>query len=278
MGAAALAVAVAGIVVVSSSSGEAPGAAGKTLETPPSAGGPAPEAVAALPQAGAPQVAPSGPAGPDGRRSPMVTAGLDGAGASGGGPGGAAREPAAGGPAKGSGAGEAPEKESAGTGEASAGKPGARGPREGGSAEPPGGTEPVKKAESVKKAEPVKKAESAGKGADGGTAEAAGRSKHTDAGAVAYFQRSRAAGRVKDIRLVGGYLRIYTDLPESADNSKQAIDLCETGLDYLAEEVGEDDPVVFVQAEFGENGNPVLANVLGPDDSTCRVTYPRPRR
>ncbi|GIH76659.1 hypothetical protein [Planobispora longispora] len=106
-------------------------------------------------------------------------------------------------------------------------------------------------------------------------ARAEGPSRHTDAEAVSFFRRSEAAGRVKDIRTVGGYLRIYTDLPESADNSRQALELCETGREYL-EERGVADPVVFVQAEFGENGNPVLANVLGPGDSSCRVTHPEP--
>jgi hypothetical protein len=33
---------------------------------------------------------------------------------------------------------------------------------------------------------------------------------------------------------------------------------------------------VFVQAQFGENGNPVLANILGPGDGDCRVTHPPP--
>ncbi|MGJ6963063.1 hypothetical protein ACSDR0_14240 [Streptosporangium sp. G11] len=107
--------------------------------------------------------------------------------------------------------------------------------------------------------------------------EASGPSKHTDKKAVAYFESRKVTKRVKDIRMVGGYLRIYTDLPETADNSKQAIKLCEAGVDYLVGELGMPSPVVFVQAEFGENGNPVLANVLGPDDSDCRLTYPRPR-
>ncbi|WP_326829740.1 hypothetical protein OIE13_06495 [Streptosporangium sp. NBC_01810] len=111
-----------------------------------------------------------------------------------------------------------------------------------------------------------------------GEAEASGPSKHTDKKALAYFESRKVTKRVRDIRMVGGYLRIYTDLPESADNSKQAIKLCEAGVDYLVGELGVPDPVVFVQAEFGENGNPVLANVLGPDDSDCRVTYPEPRR
>ncbi|GIH99682.1 hypothetical protein Pta02_16910 [Planobispora takensis] len=105
---------------------------------------------------------------------------------------------------------------------------------------------------------------------------ASGPSRHTDAKAVAYFQRNRSAKRIKDIRTVGGYLRIYTDMPESADNSEQALELCETGREYLVEELGVENPVIFVQAEFGENGNPILANVLGPDDSTCKVTHPEP--
>ncbi|GAA2359380.1 hypothetical protein GCM10010404_10770 [Nonomuraea africana] len=104
-------------------------------------------------------------------------------------------------------------------------------------------------------------------------------SGHTDEKAAAYFEKrwgnDKAAKRLKDIRTVGGYLRIYTDLPESADNSAQAITLCRRGLEYLRE-MGEERPVVFVQAEFGENGNPVLANVLGPDDGDCRVTHPEP--
>ncbi|WP_031159536.1 hypothetical protein [Streptosporangium roseum] len=105
---------------------------------------------------------------------------------------------------------------------------------------------------------------------------AAGLSKHSDKKAFAYFESHKATKRVKDIRIVGGYLRIYTDLPESADNSKQALKLCETGVNYLVGELGVSSPVVFVQAKFGENGNPVLANILGPDDSDCRVTHPEP--
>ncbi|MFI7440141.1 hypothetical protein [Nonomuraea indica] len=80
---------------------------------------------------------------------------------------------------------------------------------------------------------------------------------------------------MKDIRTVGGYLRIYTDLPESADDSAAALTLCERGLAYLGER-GTKEPVVFVQARPGENGSPVLANILGPGDTTCRVTHPDP--
>ncbi|MDF5757905.1 hypothetical protein [Spongiactinospora sp. TRM90649] len=109
--------------------------------------------------------------------------------------------------------------------------------------------------------------------------QASGPSKHTDAQAADYLKRDddTPAKRVKDVRSVGGYLRIYTDLPDTADNSRDAIELCQRGLRYLIEERGVADPVVFVQAEFGENGNPVLANIIGPDDANCRVSHPEPQ-
>ena len=125
-----------------------------------------------------------------------------------------------------------------------------------------------------KKDEAAGSSKSADKKRQASEDEAAGPSKHTDKEAVAYFESRKETKRVKDIRIVGGYLRIYTDLPDSASNSKQAIKLCEAGRDYLVGELGKPNPVVFVQAEFGENGNPVLANILGPDDSDCRVTIP----
>ncbi|MDF2712839.1 MAG: hypothetical protein K0R62_8491 [Nonomuraea muscovyensis] len=128
----------------------------------------------------------------------------------------------------------------------------------------------------------------AGKGTAGGDPEvsAGGRtatgeaSKDTDHQAIEYFRArwgsgDAAARHVKDIRTVGGYLRIYTDLPESADDSAAALALCERGLAYLGER-GTKEPVVFVQARPGENGSPVLANILGPGDTTCRVTHPDP--
>ncbi|WP_285775536.1 hypothetical protein [Microtetraspora sp. NBRC 13810] len=107
---------------------------------------------------------------------------------------------------------------------------------------------------------------------------ASGPSKHTDTEAMAYLKRpkGKTSNRVRDVRLVGGYLRVYTDLPPSADNSKQAVELCERGVRYLSEERGVEDPVVFVQAEYGGNGNPVLANALGRGDRDCRLTHPRP--
>ncbi|MEV0199220.1 hypothetical protein [Nonomuraea sp. NPDC050691] len=84
-----------------------------------------------------------------------------------------------------------------------------------------------------------------------------------------------AARHLTDIRTIGGYLRIYTNLPESAANSAAALTLCRRGLEYLRR-AGAAHPVVFVQARFGENGNPVLANILGPGDTSCRVTHPDP--
>ncbi|MGW0806383.1 hypothetical protein [Nonomuraea sp. NPDC002799] len=107
-----------------------------------------------------------------------------------------------------------------------------------------------------------------------------GPSRHTDQRAAEYFRSNwgpddKALRRLKDIRTVGGYLRIYTDLPETAGNSATALTLCERGLEYLRA-AGVTHPVVFVQAEFGGNGNPVLANILGPSDTTCRVTHPAP--
>ncbi|WP_214320161.1 hypothetical protein [Nonomuraea sediminis] len=106
-----------------------------------------------------------------------------------------------------------------------------------------------------------------------------GPSKDTDQQAAEYFRThwdDKAAKRLKEIRTVGGYLRLYTDLPESAHNSAEAITLCERGLEYLRQE-GVEEPVVFVQAEYGDNGNPVLANIIGPSDTNCRLTDPDPQ-
>ncbi|MGP3956459.1 hypothetical protein ACTWPT_10715 [Nonomuraea sp. 3N208] len=107
-----------------------------------------------------------------------------------------------------------------------------------------------------------------------------GPSPHTDRRAAEYFRThwgpdDKALKRLKDIRTIGGYLRIYTDLPETAHNSPHAITLCKRGLAYL-KAAGVAKPVVFVQARFGGNGNPVLANILGPSDRSCSVTHPAP--
>jgi hypothetical protein len=110
---------------------------------------------------------------------------------------------------------------------------------------------------------------------------ASGPSSHTDRQAAQYFRAhwgpgDKAASHMTDIRTVGRYLRIYTNLPGSAYNSRNAITLCERGLRYL-KQTGESRRIVFVQARFGENGNPVLANILGPSDGNCRVSAPNPR-
>ncbi|MBN6054441.1 hypothetical protein JYK22_21045 [Nonomuraea sp. RK-328] len=118
--------------------------------------------------------------------------------------------------------------------------------------------------------------ESGSTGSTGGTG-GTGSTGHT---AAEYFRARWGAGdsvarHLTDIRTIGGYLRIYTDLPESAANSATALTLCRRGLEYLRR-TGAAHPVVFVQARFGENGNPVLANILGPGDTSCRVTHPDP--
>lgn len=100
---------------------------------------------------------------------------------------------------------------------------------------------------------------------------------------MAYFQArwdrdDAAMKKVTDIRLLGGYLRVYTKLPDTAVNHRHAVKLCKRGRDYLATEHGVRHPVVFVHARRGLNGNPVLANDLGAADKDCRLTTPRPAR
>ncbi len=104
-------------------------------------------------------------------------------------------------------------------------------------------------------------------------------SKYSDKEALAYFDErwdDSTHRHITDIRTTGTYLRIYTDLPETSDNSPASLRLCERGMQYLAE-LGVKKRVVFVQARTGGNGNPVLANVLGGKDDDCRVTYPKPK-
>ncbi|MFI6512440.1 hypothetical protein ACIBCT_32950 [Streptosporangium sp. NPDC050855] len=186
-----------------------------------------------------------------------------------------------------------PDEEAPGSGVARAAAPGGPAPAAARPAAPAGGTVVAAEVDrenagntgntgNADKADKAEKKESAAERAEAERKrqkaremKASGPSKHTDKGAVAYFKGHKASKRVKDVRMVGGYLRIYTDLPETADNSKQAVTLCEAGVDYLVGELGTPSPVVFVQAEFGENGNPVLANMLGPDDPDCRLTYPK---
>ncbi|MFC4063176.1 hypothetical protein ACFOWE_33265 [Planomonospora corallina] len=276
VGAAALAVAAAGVAGITAMGARSGAERAPAARAAGPVGAGMPEAAPLL-REGAPGTAPSPP--PEGgRRSPMVTAEFDGTGS------GARRTPAPGG----SGARETTGSARQGrTGRSGAAEPGAAAPGAGrDTGDGPGVVGPVTgpgtgaSGDEETGASGDEKETGASGGGEKETGEketrASGRSRYTDGRAIAYFQRSGAMDRVKDIRTTGGYLRIYTDLPESADDSRQALRLCETGLDYLTEELGEENPVVFVQGRFGENGNPVLANVLGPDDSSCRVTHPEP--
>jgi len=130
-------------------------------------------------------------------------------------------------------------------------------------------------------------ADGATSGAEAGDAGATGKAvediDEDDGEVLAYFRQRWGKGdaamkKVKDIRILGGYLRVYTKLPDTAVNSKHAVKLCERARDYLAKERGVRHPVVFVHAKAGLNGHPVLANDLGKGDRDCRLTTPRPGR
>ncbi len=92
----------------------------------------------------------------------------------------------------------------------------------------------------------------------------------SEPGALTYFQGkdSGVAGHVKDVRWSGQFLRVYTDYPESADNSRAALQLCQWTWDYLAS-LGAPGPV-FIQGTSKDNGAVVLAKKLDDKDS-CRV-------
>jgi hypothetical protein len=80
----------------------------------------------------------------------------------------------------------------------------------------------------------------------------------------------KITGHIKEVVQSGDFLRVYTDLPESDENSKQAISLCEWTTEYLKDLRGEKAPVVFVHAKTTSNGNVVLANKQGEKDD-CEV-------
>jgi hypothetical protein len=88
--------------------------------------------------------------------------------------------------------------------------------------------------------------------------------------ALTYFQSKDqgVAGHVKDVRWSGQFLRVYTDYPETADNSKAALELCQWTWDYLSSH-GSPGPL-FVQGTSSDNGAVVLAKKLDAKDS-CRV-------
>jgi hypothetical protein len=92
------------------------------------------------------------------------------------------------------------------------------------------------------------------------------------AAALTYLRRrdTGAGEHAKDVRWSGDYLRIYTDLSPYDDNSPAAVSLCESASSYLTDQLGRDQPIVFVHAEESGNGHVVLANRLEAGDS-CEV-------
>ena len=92
----------------------------------------------------------------------------------------------------------------------------------------------------------------------------------SEPGALSYFQGKDAgvAGHVKDVRWSGQFLRVYTDYPETADNSRPALELCQWTWDYLASQNAPGP--VFVQGTSVDNGAVVLAKKLDERNS-CRV-------
>lgn len=77
----------------------------------------------------------------------------------------------------------------------------------------------------------------------------------------------RAARHVRKVMWTGPMLRVYTDLPGSAVNSRTAVRLCAVAAGYL--DVTGRSPVVFVHARRAD-GYPVLANKMDEDDD-CRL-------
>jgi hypothetical protein len=96
-----------------------------------------------------------------------------------------------------------------------------------------------------------------------------------DPGAIAYYKakdpRDEVVKHVDDVRWSGRYLRVYTDLKESDTHSPVALALCRWTSEYLTEQRGDDDPVVFVHAKKNDNGNVVLVNKLSAKDSCKSV-------
>lgn len=87
--------------------------------------------------------------------------------------------------------------------------------------------------------------------------------------ALAFIRQRDVAGAAHVRRIVwsGPMLRVYTDLPKSAANSRTAIALCRAAAAYLA---GRDqNPGVFVHARSGD-GYQVLANRMNAHDD-CRL-------
>lgn len=95
--------------------------------------------------------------------------------------------------------------------------------------------------------------------------------------AMPYFQskdpEKKIVGHVKDVRRSGTFIRVYTDLGESDENSEPAVSLCEWTTQFL-KDGGEKEPIVFVHGKSSDNGSVVLANKQnGKDD--CKVEETR---
>lgn len=87
--------------------------------------------------------------------------------------------------------------------------------------------------------------------------------------ALAYFRGAdrQGAAHVREIIWTPPILRVYTDLPGSAANSRMALRLCATAAAYL--DGRGRDPVVFVHARE-RDGYPVVANKMDEGDD-CRL-------
>lgn len=79
----------------------------------------------------------------------------------------------------------------------------------------------------------------------------------------------KIVGHVTEIKRSGLFLRVYTDLGESDENSKPAVSLCEWATQYLRDG-GEKEPRVFVHGKSNDNGSVVLANKQSDEDD-CEV-------
>jgi hypothetical protein len=87
--------------------------------------------------------------------------------------------------------------------------------------------------------------------------------------ALAYLRDAdrRGAAHVKKVIWTPPILRVYTDLPGSAANSRTALLLCATGAAFL--DARGRAPIVFVHARE-RDGYPVVANKMDEDDD-CRL-------
>jgi len=83
----------------------------------------------------------------------------------------------------------------------------------------------------------------------------------------------KIVGHVTDVRRSGQFLRVYTDLGESDENSKPALSLCEWTTQFLRDG-GDKEPRVFIHGKSSDNGSVVLANKQSDKDD-CEVAETR---